>query len=93
MQRNFSEHVGLRFHAGYSHFAYEFPSAVANTVETNTNAITGDLDVMYYLIPCEPISPYFFAGIGGVYRMLNANRWTTTLMIMHSDFNLMQVPV
>ncbi len=79
LQRNFSEHVGLRFHAGYSHFAYEFPSAVTGTVETNTNAIIGDLDVMYYLIPCEPISPYFFGGIGGVYRMLNANRWTTTL--------------
>ncbi|MBA4407519.1 hypothetical protein C0389_09610 [bacterium] len=79
LQRNFSEHVGLRFQVGYSHLAYEFPSAVSGTIETSTNAITGDLDLMYYLAPCEPLSPYFFGGIGGVFRMLNASRWTTTL--------------
>lgn len=78
IQRNFSEHVALRFKAGYSHLAYEYPVA-GGTVSSSTNAITGDLDLMYYLVPCEPISPYVYGGFGGVYRMLNTNRWTATL--------------
>lgn len=80
LQRNFSEHVGLRLQAGYSHLAYSYPSAIPPfTIETSTNAITADLDLMYYFVPCEPVSPYVFGGFGGLFRMLNANRWTTTL--------------
>jgi outer membrane protein OmpA-like peptidoglycan-associated protein len=35
---------------------------IANTTETNL--ITGDLDLLLYLVPCEPVSPYLFAGVG-----------------------------
>lgn len=77
LQRNFSEHVGLRLKAGYSHLESSYTGAVGDLTET-TNAITGDLDFLYYLVPCEPISPYVFGGIGGNYRMLS-NYLTATL--------------
>lgn len=64
IQRNFSEHVGLRFKGGYSHLEGEWSDAnfIVNTTETNL--ITGDLDLLLYLVPCEPVSPYLFAGVG-----------------------------
>lgn len=77
LQRNFSEHVAMRLKAGYGHLESTWPSGVGEQTE-ETNAITGDLDFMYYLAPCEPISPYVFGGVGGNYRMLT-NYNTTTL--------------
>jgi OOP family OmpA-OmpF porin len=77
--RNFSEHFGIRLETGYSHLAYEYPSAVTGITASNTNVISGDLDLIYNLVPCEFISPYFFAGVGGIYRMLNVNRFTNAL--------------
>ena len=70
LQRNFSEHVGLRLKGSYSHIESEYlnPSSVLTT--ESTNAITGDLDLLFYLVPCEPVSPYLFGGFGGVYKML-----------------------
>lgn len=78
IQRNFSEHVGLRLKAGYSHMESEFTNASLVKVVESTNAITGDLDLMFYLVPCEPISPYIFGGFGGVYKMLT-NKATAIL--------------
>lgn len=77
LQRNFSEHVAIRLKAGYAHLESTWPSGVGLVTE-ETNAITGDLDFMYYLTPCEPISPYVFGGVGGNYRMLT-NYHTATL--------------
>lgn len=77
LQRNFSEHVALRLKAGYSHLESNWESGIGTQLE-ETNAITGDLDFMYYLVPCESISPYVFGGVGGNYRMLT-NYYTTTL--------------
>lgn len=71
LQRNFSEHVGIRLTGAYSHLEGSYVDVTSTTITSSTNAITGDLDLIYYLIPCEPISPYLFGGIGGVYRMLN----------------------
>ncbi len=77
LQRNFSEHVGVRFKVGYNHLESEFTSAALTLQTTTTNSITGDLDVLFYLAPCEPVSPYLFGGFGGNYRMLS-NYFTTT---------------
>ena len=70
LQRNFSEHFGLRFKGGFSHMEGEWVNLASATITESTNLISGDLDFMYYLIPCEPVSPYVYAGVGGTYRML-----------------------
>ncbi len=70
LQRSFSEHVALRFKAGYNHLESQYTNANSILTTSSTNSIVGDLDMMYYLVPCEPVSPYVFAGLGGNYRML-----------------------
>ena len=73
LQRNFSENFGLRLKASYSHLEGQWADAALNQITESTNVITGDLDVLYYLIPCEPISPYLFAGAGAGLRTLKNN--------------------
>jgi OOP family OmpA-OmpF porin len=68
LQRNFSENVGLRFKGGYSHLEGQWNDAYLNPVLEKTNLLTGDLDLLYYLVPCAPVSPYLFAGVGGNWR-------------------------
>lgn len=70
LQRNFSEHVGLRLKAGYSHLEGQWNNASFNLIKESTNLITGDLDLLYYLVPCAPVSPYLYAGVGGNYKMI-----------------------
>ncbi|MEW6654340.1 MAG: hypothetical protein AB1394_12875, partial [Bacteroidota bacterium] len=77
LQRNFSEHIGVRLKAGYGHLESSYLSGVGELTQS-TNIITGDFDFLYYLAPCEPVSPYIFGGVGGNYRMLS-NYLTTTL--------------
>jgi OOP family OmpA-OmpF porin len=64
IQRNFSEHVGLRLKGGYSHLEGQWSDASLNLIKEKTNLISGDLDLLYYLVPCAPVSPYLFAGVG-----------------------------
>ncbi len=78
LQRNFTEHVGLRLKTGFSHLEDQYLNPNSNESISSTNLISGDLDLIYYLIPCETISPYLFGGLGGYYRMLN-NQYTTSL--------------
>jgi flagellar motor protein MotB len=68
LQRNFSEHVGLRAKVGYSHLEGQWNDASLNLIDETTNLLTGDLDFLYYLVPCAPVSPYLFAGVGGHYK-------------------------
>ncbi|MCK9209357.1 MAG: OmpA family protein [Ignavibacteriaceae bacterium] len=70
IQRNFSEHVGLRLRGGYAHLAGQWSDASLNLIKESTNLITGDLDMLYYLVPCAPVSPYLFAGVGGNYKSI-----------------------
>lgn len=70
IQRNFSEHVGLRLKGGYSHLEGQWNDASLNLINERTNLATGDLDLLYYLVPFEPVSPYLFAGVGGNYKMI-----------------------
>src|ERR1035437_4473149 len=65
LQRNFSEHVGLRFKGGYSRLEGQWNDAFLNPVLQKTNLFTGDLDLVYYLVPCARVSPFFFVGGGG----------------------------
>jgi len=78
LQRTFTEHVGLRLKAGFSHLEGSFTSPTLNEITTKVNLISGDLDVLYYLIPCESVSPYVVGGLGGSYHMLT-NKATASL--------------
>jgi OmpA-OmpF porin, OOP family len=69
-QRNFSEHVGLRLSAGYAHLEGKWYDASLNKVTEKTELIRGDLDLLYYLAPCAPVSPYLFAGVGANYKTI-----------------------
>ena len=77
LQRNFSENVGLRLKVGYNHLEGEWNDAYLNPNTESTNIIKGDLDVLYYFVPCEPITPYLFAGISAGLRTLKNNATTS----------------
>lgn len=77
LQRNLSEHVALRLAGGYSHLEGSYSGASGTTTE-RTNLWSGNLDLLYYLVPCEAVSPYVFAGVGAMERM-SRNQYTTTL--------------
>jgi len=62
IQRNFSEHIGVRIKAAYNHVEATYQIAPFNVV-TN-DMITGDADLLYYFVPCEPWSPYLVIGSG-----------------------------
>jgi len=70
VQRNFSENVGLRLKGGYSHLQGQWTDGSLNLVTETTNLISGDLDFLYYLVPCAPVSPYVFAGVGAEHRSI-----------------------
>ena len=78
LQRNFSEHLGIRFTGGWAHMIAGWTNPNLLPVYTTTDAITGDFDMLYYLVPCENISPYVFVGLGADYKML-LNKATTYL--------------
>ncbi|MFC2103092.1 OmpA family protein [Bacteroidota bacterium] len=64
IQRNFSEHVGVRLKGAYNHVdaTYNVAPKIGQVVENNM--ITGDLAFLYYFTPCEPWSPYLVSGAG-----------------------------
>jgi OOP family OmpA-OmpF porin len=70
LQRNFTEHFGVRLTGLYARMISYWMPWNTPTQYTTTNSIIGDLDMMYYLVPCESVSPYVLAGVGGSYNML-----------------------
>jgi OOP family OmpA-OmpF porin len=74
IQRNVSTHVGIRFKAGYSHLEGQWNDIANNPVLQTTGLFTGDLDLLLYLVPCEPVSPYIFVGIGGNHKNIQNPR-------------------
>ena len=71
LQRNFTEHVGVRLTGLYQYLdSYRFIPGVAYST---TQSFIGDLDLLYYLAPCESVSPYFLAGLAGSDNSLSAN--------------------
>lgn len=72
LKRNFSENVALRFLTNYNYMEaiYDFPTG--EEVESVTMG-TASLDLLYYLSPCYPISPYLGMGFGALlFRPKNA---------------------
>lgn len=70
LHRNFSENVGLRLKGGYSHLEGQWTDAMFKLNTAESNLMTADLDLLYYPVPCAPLSPYIFAGIGANYNSL-----------------------
>jgi OOP family OmpA-OmpF porin len=64
IQRNFSEHMALRLKMKYLSITGE-----AGATEISTGVASGDIDMIYRFVPCEPISPYLLVGVGGTYSM------------------------
>ncbi|MFO7447513.1 MAG: OmpA family protein, partial [Ignavibacteriaceae bacterium] len=74
LQRYFSEHVALRLKGSYlsmegriggNQFFYTDGTIVPTMTEyTRTNVMAGNIDVLYNLSPCSPLSPYIGLGIG-----------------------------
>jgi len=60
IQKDFSEHVGVRVKASY--LMLEALKGV-----TKTDIIGVGFDMLYNLAPCEPVSPYFGIGVQGNY--------------------------
>lgn len=75
IQRNWSEHIASRIKVSYNHVAAQYyGNYVANNGEYVTNdMITGDLDLIYYFIPCEPWSLFLVTGIGVNYNKPEGN--------------------
>ncbi len=59
IQKNFSEHIGLRLLGNYLHF-----QGFSGAAKIENNSIAGNFDLIYYFVPCEPISPYLGVGVG-----------------------------
>ncbi|MBN8547087.1 MAG: OmpA family protein [Ignavibacteria bacterium] len=68
IQRNFSENVGLRLRGGYANLNGEWTDMNFNKVKASTDLVTADLDLIFFLVPCAPVSPYLFAGVGANYK-------------------------
>jgi outer membrane protein OmpA-like peptidoglycan-associated protein/opacity protein-like surface antigen len=64
IQRNLSEHVGIRIKGAYNHVdaTYNVAPKIGQVIENNM--ITADLAFLYYFSPCEPWSPYLVSGAG-----------------------------
>ena len=79
IQRNFTENVGLRLLANYSHmkgriggfdpaldrYYYTNGAKVPSLTEfMHSDVISGNFDLLYYFVPCSPVLPYAGIGLG-----------------------------
>ncbi|OGU76638.1 MAG: hypothetical protein A2V93_01355 [Ignavibacteria bacterium RBG_16_34_14] len=61
LQRNFSEHIALRLLGNYNYMKTE------SSIRTQTiNLVAADFDMLYYVVPCEDLTPYLITGFGGI---------------------------
>ena len=63
LQRNFSENVALRLYGNYDYIEGKTP----DHINMYTNLANGYLDLLYYLVPCSSVDPYFGWGVGIAY--------------------------
>ncbi len=84
LQRDFSEHVGLRLKGSYSYMKTE------SRIRTQSiNLAAADIDMLYYFVPCEVISPYMAAGFGGiVFKNTNSPQNFLDVTYLEYEFNL-----
>ncbi len=81
VKRSLSEHIALRGQAKFSHLEGKRPGRVGDNVTgttTTTDLISGNFDLIYTFVPCEPVSPYFHIGIGAAFQSLD-NQFNTTI--------------
>ena len=72
IQKNVSEHVGVRFRTSYNHVEATYQVAPKVGEVISNDMITADFDFIFYFAPCEPWSPYILAGSGiNYYRPVN----------------------
>ena len=62
LQRNFTEHAGLRLGVVYGSIVGS-PLASSN-FNITTTSLSGNLDLVYYFMPCESFSPFITIGAG-----------------------------
>lgn len=62
IQRNFTEHAGLRISANYNSLTRGYGEGDAE--ESKTKSFWSSLDMLYYFTPCNSFSPYGFVGLG-----------------------------
>lgn len=67
-QRNFTEHVALRFQPKVVSLELAY-GALPNL--SKTVSISGSLDMLYYFVPCESVSPYMSVGAGPTFYILS----------------------
>ncbi|MHB8581624.1 MAG: outer membrane beta-barrel protein, partial [Ignavibacteriaceae bacterium] len=67
IQRNFTEHVGLRLEGNYIYLKDTRDNIKNNVLE-------GNLDLIYYLVPAEFISPYLGVGVGAFSNSITGSR-------------------
>ncbi len=82
IQRNYSEHIGIRLKPQY----FSLKGEVGKT-EVTANSVGGNLDLLYYLVPCEPLSPYLNIGFGFLYSMFD-NQTPATLPTSNADWQM-----
>ena len=74
IQRNFSEHVGIRLDGFYHHLRGWYGPVskddVSHATIVGNDQIGANISMVYYFVPCEPISPYMTVGLGGFWRKL-----------------------
>ncbi len=72
LQRNFTEHTGLRLYLNYGSItgSPDVPGgtygqiSAARNIDVTTSTFGAYLDLVYYFMPCESISPFFTIGMG-----------------------------
>ncbi|MCH7963820.1 MAG: OmpA family protein [Bacteroidetes bacterium] len=64
IQKNVSEHVGVRFRTSYNHVVATYQVAPKRGEDVSNNMITAEFGFLFYFAPCEPWSPYVLAGSG-----------------------------
>lgn len=78
-QRNFSEHVGIRMALNYDYLQGAFGAPIQKGA---TNAFDLGVDIIYYFVPCEPVTPYLMVGGGPAGYFLD-NPMSPTLENFH----------
>jgi len=72
IQKNVSEHVGARFRTSYNHVEATYQVAPKVGEVVTNDMITAGFDLLFYVAPCEPWSPYILAGSGiNYYKPVN----------------------
>jgi OmpA-OmpF porin, OOP family len=66
LQRNFSENVAIRLLGNYVYMEAIYDFLTPSQVESVTLG-SASIELLYYFVPCDPISPYIGAGLGGIY--------------------------